>query len=100
MGTIMRLLAEERIDEGCYQHDNRDDAARNFHAMGCKAQEGGIRKTGTTPEAEHNDIQYQLTEMVSSVLDKQWQNGCHQDNSYSYDVSEREQGRAVVFGRT
>ena len=20
MGTIMRLLAEERIDEGCYQH--------------------------------------------------------------------------------
>ena len=100
MGTVMRLLSKKRIDKGCYQHDYRYDADRYFHAMGCKAQQEGIRKAGTTPEAEHNDIQYQLTEMVSSVLDKQWQNGCHQDNSYPYDVSEREQGRAVVFGRT
>ena len=82
MGTVMRLLSKKRIDKGCYQHDYRYDADRYFHAMGCKAQQEGIRKAGTTPEAEHNDIQYQLTEMVSSVLDKQWQNGCQQDNSF------------------
>ena len=64
MGTVMRLLSKKRIDKGCYQHDYRYDAARYFHAMGCKAQQEGIRKAGTTPEAEHNDIQYQLTEMV------------------------------------
>ena len=70
VGAIVRLLAKERINEGRYQHDCRNDVARYLHAMGCETQQGRIRKASSAPESKYNDIQYQLTEMIPSVLDK------------------------------